>query len=524
MNLIRLLRTTNPIFLKQRRLFSAVVASRQSIKDTSKADSILTNQGHQEPENNAQQQEHDLSDSDLNKQKAKLSPSELAQLVKGISEESEFDQSHMRVISSEENVTEQLLRLARKTDFVFNEAQWNDMAFPNTDMKDSYFRKTPQVPRSLENKRLLRQYITDLHKYTRRFDKASTDMVCQVYLKLVQNEKLLDIPMDCYNIMLKQMALSHKYEYIRIVLNSIYQQGKYPTIDTFNYLLYPMTIATGLFRYNIILSYIQHIQMNGLRPNLNTWYIMFLFADKTKPKIVRLMREKGISFDPVITKYLKYLWRYENVTMLELVQFIKSQNITLDSYLLETLTSLYLEREEFKEALTLIHSWYPQTVDSITATTVFNFMEYFTHRGELYNAVAIMNYFKDRYQWDRKMYKSYSILGECLCEMNNFRNWSILARRFHLDSMHNTYTSYMAGHVQKRLREKAQEYGYLRFELDKITIREAEFADDIISALRWEKEPVLELEKNTIEFITAAQDMGATPNLLEFSKNNELYN
>ncbi|GMF07334.1 unnamed protein product [Ambrosiozyma monospora] len=221
----------------------------------------------------------------------------------------------------------------------------------------------PQAPKSLENKILLREYITDLQKYARRFDKTSTDMVCQIYLKLVQNDQLLDIPMDCYNIMLKQMALSHKYDHIRIVLNTIYQQGKYPTIDTFNYLLNPMVISRGMFRYNIILSYIEHIQMNELRPNLNTWYIMFRFADNTKPEIVQSMREKNISFDPVITSYLKYLWRYENVTMLELVRFIKSKNITLDSYLLETLTSLYLEREEFKEALILIKSWYPHTVD-----------------------------------------------------------------------------------------------------------------------------------------------------------------
>ncbi|GMF08383.1 unnamed protein product [Ambrosiozyma monospora] len=147
-------------------------------------------------------------------------------------------------------------------------------------------------------------------------------------------------------------------------------------------------------------------------------------------------------------------------------------------------------------------------------------MEYFTRRGELYNAVAIMNFFKDRFQWDRKMYKSYSILGECLCELDNFPNWSILARRFYLDSMHNMYTSFMDGHVQKRLREKAEEYGYIRFELDKITIDEAEVADGIIRALRWEKEPVLELEKNTMEFITAAQDMGAKPNLWKFSMSN----
>ncbi|ODV86065.1 hypothetical protein CANARDRAFT_28106 [[Candida] arabinofermentans NRRL YB-2248] len=363
-------------------------------------------------------------------------------------------------------------------------------------------RKLPSIPEEL-NDVTLPKYIKSLSELNTREDKRITDYVHRTYRSIVDAGILTDL--ESYNLIIRFFSARFEYQLTRDVLLQLHKRGVRPTTDTYNNMMFPLTNAIGKPTFRYLIAYLKQMAAYKLTPNLTTWYIVFTCLKSRKNLIYDRLQQMKSPLEPIRSEVAKHKVLNEGMELHELITYFDSMGIDFDSSLLSTFVNIYLRKGEPNSAWELILNWHSKNkTEYVPISILTQFIDHFTFKGELHNAVATINLFKDAldFPW---IFKNYDIILRNMARTKNFSNWSILTRRFYLDSKRSFNHSVISAKLEKKLSEVAKSYGYSEFILNKLTKVEFELTQDVFSKLKWDKQhPKFTLLENSEEFQKAA--------------------
>ncbi|VEU21849.1 DEKNAAC102869 [Brettanomyces naardenensis] len=443
----------------------------------------------------------DLSNNDLVSNKLK----DLTESLTTINKDSPFYPTNVITTNSDEDIMRTFLNLAGQ-EVPPGDPKWFSMLNEKRTVNE-----LPEAPKNLNSVKLT-AYIEQLSHLQTRTNRKLRDRVQQLYWKILNSHLLQDV--ESYNIILRFFAVNYNFNAVKSILFSMFKAGIKPNTNTFNSVLSQLKYARHKYKSDLVKMYLNQMKVYNLIPDRTTWYILFGCLSEQKVAFYEEMLRKNIPMKPIINEVLQFQYNYGGMKIDQLVEYLKSQEVPLDKKILSTLVRLCTEADRPEDAIELLDEYVgpDKQIRHVDFNSLICMVDYFAaKKKQLYNAMAVMNYFVDHYDLSIKVYRCYEVLAKTMIEYPNFSNWSILTRRFYLDSMYSVDQSLLSDKTKGKLKSTAKRYGIPDFKLE--TLRRSEFDEtaQVFEELRWAGKPEFELGKNDSEFREAARYMQKEP-------------
>lgn len=366
-------------------------------------------------------------------------------------------------------------------------------------------KELPKPPRNF-NSLKLNEYIEQVSHVQTRANRKLRNEVRSVYWEVLKAGLLENI--DSYNIILRFFAVNYNFKAVKAILLSMYQAGIRPNISTFNCIISPLKYSRNKYKNDLLKMYLTQMKVYHLVPDRTTWYILFKFLEKKKLFFYEQMLRMNIPTKPIICDVLEYLPLARKFNVEDMLVWLKSQGVIVDKRILTSLVRVCIELDDPSKAFEVLDRFVrkDKTVKRVDFNSLIALVNYFANtKKQLYNSLATINYFMDNYGLTIKVYRSYETLIRSMLSYPYFKHWSVLTRRFYLDTMYAMDQSIVSPRCKRELEKKADEFGIEDFQLDKLKREEFNETAEVFSKLRWSDKPILKLEENTPEFIEAAK-------------------
>ncbi|KAG7822986.1 hypothetical protein KL909_003589 [Ogataea angusta] len=426
--------------------------------------------------------------------------SDLRTLLRIVNKKSEFYSEEDRSANSESEVVRQFRKLIPKDHKLSHDiSSWKQLNEPQ-DLVE-----IPKVPDALDEV-TLDAYVRTLNRVkTRKFDQNPV-YVKKAFEKIVESnvpEKL-----HTYNMILKFFATTHDFNNVKETMRVMNQRKLYPTTESFNFVLGPMRTSRHERKFALINMYLKQMRFYKQIPDLSTCYILFECLCTHRKPIYDYMVKNGCSLHPILPAVMAYKHDIEKKSFGELMAEMVANNQSFkdDPKLVAEFVRFALDEYGPSQAWDFAMTRLETDITELTPSMLVHFVNYFVRENQLYNAIAIINNF-DNHFLKRKVHKVYEILAAAMIDRPNTESWSVLARRFYIESKTSFSRTIMLPREVAKLRARAKEYGYTNFNPEKLTHEEFDLTSKVLENLQWSdpRRPIFELQDNQESFQEAAK-------------------
>ncbi|KAG7800318.1 hypothetical protein KL944_003891 [Ogataea haglerorum] len=426
--------------------------------------------------------------------------SDLTTLLRIMNKKSEFYSEEDQSANSESEVVRQFRKLIPKDHKLSSDiSSWKQLNQPQ-DLVE-----IPRVPDSL-NETTLDDYVRTLNRVkTRKFDQNPV-YVRKAFEKIVESNVLASV--HTYNMILRFFATTHDFSNVKETMRLMNQRKLYPNTESFNFVLGPMRTSRHERKFALINMYLKQMRFYRQIPDLSTCYILFECLRTHRKPIYDYMVNSGCSLRPILPAVMAYKHDIEKKSYGELIaeMVANGQSFRDEPKLVAEFVRFVLDEYGPSQAWEFAMDRLENDISELTPSMLVHFVDHFVKANQLHNAIAMINNF-DNHFLKRKVHKVYEILTMAMIDRPNSENWSVLVRRFYIESKTSFARTIMLPKEVAKLRARAKEYGYTNFNPEKLTHEELDLTSKVLESLQWSDphRPIFELQKNPESFQEAAK-------------------
>ncbi|KAG7901873.1 hypothetical protein KL935_001833 [Ogataea polymorpha] len=362
-------------------------------------------------------------------------------------------------------------------------------------------------PPAKYTKASINKYVTSVSELDFRRYPSLMPHICKIYNTVTNSP---DLKRLSFKRIIRFFAKTYKTLECFEVRDKMIKMGHKPDTEVMNLLLETTLQKHHPNRIANVLENLQIMDKYHLLPNATTFHVMFrgLRDRDLKRAICRKMETLKIDMRPVQDELFEYL-SLDNRDLSEIRTSMQDHGVRTTSVAMTTkAVKELLARGEVNEAWRLaLDSAQANEKSSPSFRVVRNFLWHFILTGEIYFAIALTNFLKEKFPHYEDL-ENWKILVQGMVYVNQSEHWDLLAKKLY-------QLNYKAVKLSKRsIYFDAEEIAKInaasanpQFDIREPFTNNIQqlVMDEIFRRLIWQENPEFDLEKNNPNFKEAAR-------------------